>query len=316
MTGFAGSFTIQVTPFTERGDDVDLPAQRRFVDWQLANDVPGLILFGTIGEFWSVNDSERAALLEATVERVAGRIPVLAGVAAIDTASAARLATEAEKGGADGLMISPPFYVNATDEEIERHIGRICEVTSIPVMLYNNPHTCNVDMSAGLVARLAKSNDSVRYIKEASSDVGRVYDVVEASEGLVAVFAGERIVESHLLGAVGYTSALGSYTPRASVRIWQLLDAGRTEEARRIQRRLDRMGAIIADGHPLYGHTAYTKQLTRSAGFPMGEVRPPLTRLDQLVDGRQRLQALESELQELEELLDHFPVSSDPSPES
>ena len=82
-------------------------------------------------------------------------------------------------------------------------------------MLYNNPVTSNVDMSAKLVGRLTRAFENVRYIKEASMDVGRVFDVIEETEGVMNVFAGERIVESFLLGAVGYVNPYGNYIPRA-----------------------------------------------------------------------------------------------------
>jgi 4-hydroxy-tetrahydrodipicolinate synthase len=93
-------------------------------------------------------------------------------------------------------------------------------------MLYNNPFTTNVNMSADLVARLTRSFEQVRYIKEASMDVARVFDIVEKTEGVMNVFAGERITESFLLGAVGYVNPFGNYAPRPSIRIFELLEAG------------------------------------------------------------------------------------------
>ena len=134
-------------------------------------------------------------------------------------------------------------------------------------MLYNNPFTSNVDMSAKLVARLTKAFPTVRYIKEASQDVARVYDLIEATEGVMNVFAGERIVKSFLLGAVGYVNPYGNYIPRASTRIWDLLVEGRMEDAKEIQRLIGTLDHIIAEGHPTYGHQCYSKALAAAAGY-------------------------------------------------
>ena len=144
-------------------------------------------------------------------------------------------------------------------------------------MLYNNPVTTNVDMPAKLVARLTRSLENVRYIKEASLDVARVFDVIEETDGVMNVFAGERIVESFLLGAVGYVNPYGNYIPRASSRIWDYLVEGRIEDAKQVERAIDAIDHIIAAGHPTYGHQCYSKALCAAAGYPVGDVRPPLT---------------------------------------
>lgn len=289
MNSFTGSFTIQATPFTSDGSRVSTDTQRKFVEWQVKAGVPGLILFGTIGEFWSLSLDERRALIEVTLQQSAGRVPVLAGVAEIDTARACQLAADAHSQGVDGLMVSPPFYVNATEKEVYRHIAAICAETDLPVMLYNNPHTCGVDMTVEMVASLTSSFEQVRYIKEASSDLGRVHDIIHATDGVMRVFAGERVIESFQLGAVGYTSAYGTYAPEASVKVWELLLDGRFDDARHVQDQVDRIGNLINLGHPLYGHTTFTKALTRDAGHDLGDVRPPLTTLVQLGDAGEEL---------------------------
>jgi 4-hydroxy-tetrahydrodipicolinate synthase len=154
------------------------------------------------------------------IEHVAGRIPVLVGAMNASTARAVRNAREAEELGADGLMILPPYYYTPTEDEIFGYYRAICEAVSLPIMLYNNPVTSNVDMSAKLVGRLTRAFENVRYIKEASMDVARVYDIVEETEGLMNVFAGERIVESFLLGAVGYVNPYGNAPRPASGTTW------------------------------------------------------------------------------------------------
>ena len=125
-----------------------------------------------------------------------------------------RYSREAEELGADGLMIIPPYYYTPTEDEIFDYYKAICEAVSIPIMLYNNPFTSNVDMSAKLVARLTRAFEQIRYIKEASQDMARVYDIIEETEGVMNVFAGERIVESYL-SARSATSTPTATTSRA-----------------------------------------------------------------------------------------------------
>ena len=213
---FRGSYTVSITPFTEDGSAVDLPALKRFIDWQVAVGVPGIIVLGTTGEFLTVTDEERRLLVNTTVKHTAGRMHVLVGTMNAHTPNAVRYSREAEELGADGLMIVPPYYYTPTEDEIFNYYKAISEAVSIPIMLYNNPVTSNVDMSAALVARMTRAFENVRYIKEASMDVARVYDIVEATGGVMNVFAGERIVESFLLGAVGYVNPYGNYIPHAS----------------------------------------------------------------------------------------------------
>ncbi len=302
---FRGSYTVAITPFTENGSAVDDDAWKSFLDWQLEVGVPGIIVLGTTAEFITVSDDERTQIVETAVRHVAGRIPVLVGTMNAYTPRAVRYSREAEALGADGLMILPPYYYTPTEDEIFGYYGAISEAVSLPIMLYNNPVTSNVDMSAKLVGRLTRAFENIRYIKEASLDVARVYDVIEETEGVMSVFAGERIVESFLLGAVGYVNPYGNYVPRASYRIWDYLVEGRIEDAKKVQRLINRMDHIIAEGHPTYGHQCYSKALAAVAGHSVGDVRPPLTGFAELGEaGRERVAKLEAIMHELDELVD------------
>jgi len=305
MKQFRGSHSVNVTPFTADGSAIDLEANRRLIDWQISQDVPGVIILGTTGEFLTVSDAERAAFVEDTVAHVNGRIAVWVGASNAYSVNAARYAREAEAAGADGLMIIPPYYYTPTEDEIVGYYDMITRTCDLPIMLYNNPVTSNVDMSAKLVGRLTREFDTVRYIKEASMDVARVYDIVEETEGVMNVFAGERIVESFLLGAVGYVNPFGNYIPRASTRIWDLLEAGRIEDAKAIQRHITIIEHTIAEGHPTYGHQCYSKALAAEAGCPVGDVRPPLTQFASLgEEGRERAAKLKAIMTELDQLMD------------
>lgn len=304
---FRGAYTVAVTPFTEDGTAICTESLKRFLDWQLECKVPGVIVLGTTGEFLTISDDERRLLVETTVKHVAGRMDVLVGTMNVYTPLAVRYSREAEELGADGLMIVPPYYYTPTEDEIFEYYRAISEAVSIPIMLYNNPFTANVDISPKLVARLTKALPNVRYIKEASKDVARVADIVELTGGVMNVFAGERSIESFLLGAVGYVNPYGNYIPYATTRMWDFLFEGRIEDARAIQRILDRIDEIVVEGHPTYGHQCYSKVLAAAAGYPVGDVRPPLTRFDQLgEEGLRRRAKLLELMAELDRLMERL----------
>ena len=306
-TQFRGSHTVTITPFTEGGKKIDLPAWKRFVDWQIKTGVPGIIILGTTGEFLTLTDEERRMFVEATVKHVRGRMQVMVGTMNAYTPNAVRYSREAEELGADGLMIIPPYYYTPTEDEIFAYYRAICEKVSIPIMLYNNPFTSNVDMSAKLVGRLTRAFEQIRYIKEASQEMARVYDIVEETKGVMNVFAGQRIVESYLYGAVGYVNPYGNYIPRASYRICDFITEGRIEDAKKIERLIDRMQVIINEGHPTYGHQCYSKALAAVAGYPVGDVRAPLTTFRELgKEGEARVKKLKVVMKELDDLMDRI----------
>jgi 4-hydroxy-tetrahydrodipicolinate synthase len=241
------------------------------------------------------------------VKYINNRIPVLVGTMNAHTPNAVRYSKEAEEFGANGLMISPPYYYTPTTEEIFNYYKAICEQVNIPIMLYNNPFTTNVDMSSSLVAKLTKAFEQVRYIKEASMDVARVFDIIVATEGIMNVFAGERIVESYLLGAVGYVNPYGNYIPKASTIICEMMTEGKVSEAKKIQYLIDEMQEVIGEGHPTYGHQCYSKALAAHVGYPVGDVRPPLTSFKELgSEGEKRIERLSSLMKKLDMLVNEL----------
>jgi 4-hydroxy-tetrahydrodipicolinate synthase len=308
---FRGSFTVAVTPFTEDLANIDYSAWYKFLDWQLSEGVPGIIILGTTGEFLTIKDEERQEFVESTVTHIKNRIPVLVGTANAHTPNAVRYSKEAEEFGADGLMISPPYYYTPTHEEIFKYYQKICEQVNIPIMLYNNPFTTNVDMPTKLIARLTKDFEQIRYIKEASMDAARVFDIITATDGIMNVFAGERIVESYLLGAVGYVNPYGNYIPKASTRICEMMTDGRVSEAKMIQHLIDEIQEVIGEGHPTYGHQCYSKALAELAGYPVGDVRPPLTTFKELKnEGVERVEKISSLIGKLNMLVDELDIKS------
>ncbi len=307
MKTFTGSYTVTVTPFTEGGVEIDYAAWRRFLDWQLACGVPGIIILGTTGEFLTLTDEERGAFIEATVKHIAGRIPVMVGSMNAYTPNAVRYSKQAEDLGADGLMIIPPYYYTPTEDEIFNYYKAICEGCNLPIMLYNNPFTSNVDMSAKLVGRLTKSFEQIRYIKEASQRIERIHAIIVESDGLMNVWAGQQVLESFKMGAKGYVNPYGNYIPRASVKFVEYAEQGRWDDVWAIQSLIQKFDAIITKGHPLYGHQCYSKALAAAAGYPVGDVRAPITTFASLGDeGRERVAAMVPLMAELDRVVDQI----------
>lgn len=301
---FRGSYGVLVTPFTEDGTNVDLLALKNLIEWQIESGSPGIILLGSTGEFLTVSDDEREALVDTAVRHVKKRINVLVGTMNAHTPRAVKYSKQAEDLGADGLMILPPYYYSPTHEEIYNYYKAICKVINIPVMIYNNPFTSNVDIPASLIGKLTKDFEQIRYIKEASKDVARVRDVIRESDGLMNVFAGERVIESYLLGAIGYVNPYANYIPEASTILCDYLVAGEIVKAEKISQYIDRIDHIIAEGHPMYGHQCYSKALAAVRGYPVGDVRPPITTFSELgEEGSDRVKKITKLMVDLNQLL-------------
>lgn len=304
---FSGSYTVTVTPFTEGGKAIDYAAWTRFLDWQLASGVPGIIILGTTGEFLTLTDDERGSFIEATVKHIAGRIPVLVGSMNAYTPNAVRYSRQAQDLGADGLMIIPPYYYTPTDDEIFNYYKAICEGCDLPIMLYNNPFTSNVDMSAKLVGRLTRAFEQIRYIKEASQRIERIHAIIKETDGVMNVWAGQQVLESYKMGAKGYVNPYGNYIPRASVKFVEYAEQGRWDDVWAIQSMIQKFDAIITAGHPLYGHQCYSKALAAAAGYPVGDVRQPITTFASLgEEGRERVARMVPLMKELDAIVDRI----------
>jgi len=271
MADFKGTFTVTVTPFSADGRHVDEDTLRRFVDWQISSGVHGLIPVASTGEFLSLSDGERRRVAEIVIEQTNGRVPVLVGAGAESTWDVVRYSREAESLGADGVLIIPPFYSTPTEDELYQHYKTIGESISIPVMLYNNPATSNVDMLPPLVARLAEI-DNVSYIKESTLDATRVRDIIRLSEGRMSVFGGIMGYESFMNGAVGWTAVGCNLMPREFSDLYRLCaaepDIGAASDL------YDRIKPVI----DLVGQDRYvgaTKYALALMGLPAGPPRPP-----------------------------------------
>ena len=266
---FRGSHTVLATPFTAGGRGVDTDALRRLVDWQIESGSHGLIPLGSTGEFLSVSDAERTQIIETVVEAADGRVPALIGAADEWTDKAVRYSLEAQAIGADGLMIISPYYSSPTEDELFEHFRRISDAVSIPIMVYNNPNTANVDLRPEFVARLG-TLENVRYIKESSGDISRAREIHRISDR-VSVFAGYHPFESLAAGARGYVSVIGNFLPAESAAVCDLMDEGRHGEALLLYNRMiPLLNAIAGDKY-----VSATKCAMAAVGMPIGDPRPP-----------------------------------------
>jgi len=270
MKTFRGTYTVMITPFTPAGE-VDAGALRDFVEWQIEQGIHGLIPLGSTGEFLSLDDDEKVLVAETVIAQAAGRVPVLIGTGAEDTREVVRLSRRAEKMGADGVMIIPPFYSTPTDDELVHHYKTVADAMSLPIMVYNNPATANVDLKPALVARLAQI-DNCLYIKESTLEVTRVRDIIRLCGDRMTVFGGILGFESFVEGAQGWVAVASNVVPQAMARIFSLVaDAGDINAARKLY--LDYLPVIEFVGGQAY--VAGTKALLGHMGFAAGGPRPP-----------------------------------------
>ena len=267
---FHGTHTVLVTPFTADGAAVDLPALERLVEFQIENGIEGLIPLGSTGEFLSVSREERTAITETVIRAAAGRVPVLIGTGAEDTREAVALAREADGMGADGVLVIPPFYSVPTADELYVHYKAIADAIGIPVMVYNNPATANVDLTPPILARLSTIAGCC-YVKESTLEVTRVRDILAACDGRMAVFAGVLGYESAWLGAVGWVAVCSNVVPRLSADMFRAAAAGDRVTALPLYRRLAPLLPWV--GGPRY--VSGTKAALRLIGRDMGPPRPP-----------------------------------------
>lgn len=267
---FRGTYTVMVTAFDADGA-LDLDVQARFTDWQIREGIHGLIPLGSTGEFLSLTAAERRAVAKCVIDAAAGRVPVLIGAGAERTEDVIDNCRMAEELGADGVMIIPPFYSTPTEDELFVHYQRIAAATSLPIMLYNNPATANVDLTPPLVARLSRI-ERVDYIKESTMDVTRVRDILDMSQGRISVFGGIMGFESFVEGAEGWVAVGSNILPAASARLFTLTaDDQDYDAARALYRRILPVIRLVG-GHR---YVSATKAALSLMGFAMGDPRAP-----------------------------------------
>ena len=267
---FRGTFTVMITPFDVSGA-VDLPALADFVEWQIAEGVHGLIPLGSTGEFLSLTEEERYAVAQTVIEAAAGRVPVLIGTGAEWTDTVVRDSLAAERMGADGVMIVPPFYSTPTEDELFAHYRAVADALSIPIMVYNNPATANVDLTPPVLARL-NAIDNIRYVKESTLDVTRVRDILELCGDRMTVFGGILGFESFVEGAEGWVAVGSNIMPGAFARLFALTaDEQDYDAARALYKKILPVIRMVGGHH----YVSATKAALALMGRDVGAPRPP-----------------------------------------
>jgi len=216
---------------------IDLDATQQHYDRLIRDGVHGLIVLGTVGENNSLSAEEKRSVVKAAVEVAAGRVPVLSGVSEFTTGAAADYARDAEKLGADGLMVLPAMVYVPTEDELVAHFDTVAGASGLPLMLYNNPPAYRVDISIRALERLAR-HKTVVALKEAAVDTRRYTDLINALGDRYVLFAGldDVALEALALGADGWVSGLTNAFPAESLALWDAMRNGDLAEARRIYR--------------------------------------------------------------------------------
>lgn len=231
-----GVFPAVVTQF-HNDQTLDLAGTGKHLGALLDAGVHGIIMLGTVGENCSLEYREKLDVLRATVERVAGRVPVLTGVAECSTALACRFAADARKLGVDGLMVLPAMVYKSDPRETLTHFRAVAKATDLPIMCYNNPVSYGVDITPAMFTELA---DEPRFVavKESSENVRRITDLINVCGNRYLLFCGvdDLVLESVVLGVVGWVSGLVNAFPAENRLLWDLAMAGRYDEAVKVYR--------------------------------------------------------------------------------
>jgi len=241
---FRGTYTAVVTPF--RDGNVDFPAFEKLIESQIAAGITGIVAVGTTAESPTLTPDEKHEIIERTIKIAKGRCQVIAGAGTNSTRDSIEAAKFAEKAGADGVLLVAPYYNKPSQEGLFRHFKAIAEATKLPVMLYNIPGRCGVDIGPETVVRLAECCRNIVSIKEASGSVDRVaelrrrlpekFTILSGDDGLTLPFMA--------VGAVGVVSVASNLFPSELCSLVHASESGDFKSAEKLHRK---MGAIFKD---------------------------------------------------------------------
>lgn len=251
---------------------IDFDATATVQDGLIRDGVHGLIVMGTVGENNSLDADEKRAMLAATVKTVAGRVPVIAGVAELDTRRAATFARDAEAIGADGLMVLPAMVYVPTQAELAAHFRTVAQATGLPIMLYNNPPAYRVSIGSEALHALSDLPNIV-CVKESAPDTRRFTDLLNEFGDRYVLFAGldDVALEGLMLGAQGWVSGLTNAFPKESLALWDAFKRGDIATALAIYRWFMPLLHLDAD-HDLVQSIKLAEQIM---GRGHERVRPP-----------------------------------------
>lgn len=231
---FTGAATALVTPFCESG--IDFAAFGRLMDWQIASGIDALVVCGTTGESAALSDAEKQQLLEFAVQRVAGRVPVIAGTGTNDTEHARRLTRMASNVGCDAALVVTPYYNKATQAGLVAHFSQIADASDKPVILYNVPSRTGVSIAPKTYQALSK-HPQIQAVKEASGDLSHIADVAALVGDTLDLYSGndDQILPILSLGGKGVISVLSNVLPQETSKLCHDFLSGNVEAARTAQ---------------------------------------------------------------------------------
>jgi len=269
---FEGSMIPIVTPF--KGGKVDDKAFKKLIDWHIEQGSHVIVPCGTTGESATLSLDEHARVVEMAVKFVKGRVPVMAGTGANNTAEAIELTRDAKRAGADGALLVAPYYNKPTQEGLYQHYKAVAEsVKGFPLVLYNVPGRAAVNILPETVERLARIKNIVG-IKEATGDMKQVSKLIRLCPKTFSVYSGDDFTTFaiYALGGKGSISVTANVLPRESAQMWDAWKAGDIKMARDLHYRLDPMNyAMFIETNPIPVKTALSMM-----GMCKEEFRLPL----------------------------------------
>ena len=276
QTIFTGMATAMVTPMTPEG--VDYEALGRFIDFQLSQGINALVAVGTTGESATLSPAERKEVIRFTIDRVAGRVPVIAGTGTNNTQHAIEYSVDAAKAGADALLVVTPYYNKATQNGLIAHFTAIADRVDKPIILYNVPSRTGCNLLPATVEKLAE-HPNIAAIKEASGNMSQVVELFARCGDKLDVYSGEDGLTVPILsmGGKGTISVLSNVVPKEAVAMTNAFFAGDVAEAARLQcRYLNLINLLFCEVNPIPAKAAVS-----AMGFGKEYIRLPLTPMEE-----------------------------------
>ncbi len=277
MAIFEGAGVALVTPFLP-GGEVNYPKLRELIEEQIAGGTDSIIICGTTGESSTMTHEEHLEVVQFCCETVNKRIPVIAGTGSNSTAEAIYMSKEAEKAGADGLLLVTPYYNKATQNGLIAHYTAIAEAVSVPVLLYHIPGRTGVTMTVDTMVTLCKQVKNIVGVKEASGNFSVIAKLLARKDVEIDVYSGndDQIVPLLSLGGKGVISVLSNVAPRQTHEICASYFAGDVERSRRLQlEALPLINALFCEVNPIP-----VKAALNLMGKEVGSLRLPLTEME------------------------------------
>ncbi|MES2469694.1 MAG: dihydrodipicolinate synthase family protein [Verrucomicrobiota bacterium] len=262
-----------ITTQMHKDGSPDLAATARHAEVLIKSGISGLVFLGSLGENQSLTAEEKRVVMQAMIEAVAGRVPVLSGVAESSCLEACRYVKDCEKLGADGFMLMPPMIYKTPDtRESLAHFRTVAKTTGLPIMIYNNPISYGHDITPELFAELADQKNFVA-LKESSGNTRRITDLHNTVGDRYAIFTGvdDLALESAILGIDGWVAGTGIAFPAENQYLWELMQAGQWDKARAIYRWFSPL--LHLDVNPKF--VQYIKLCVQECGLGNEWVRAP-----------------------------------------